>query len=227
MAVPQDALERPLQVQGCLVEFIEVGLLVAGLRLGLVNVGHVQQGDRTSVLHLEVLQLLFHELIKRLLDISLIFVDVANRRQLLLCFSFRVLSVLLLVFIVAVGVVVVVIVGHIVWLWPGSWQGPGPVRVPQMVDLEADDGHGDVADHPVEEGGQQSEGGQDGSGRTAVVSAFQTDRLVVKDLDLLEHMILLQAPQNGAVDLAKELAGVERVLRDHDKAVIVQHIALN
>ena len=50
--------------------------------------------------------------------------------------------------------------------------------------------------------------------------------LVVVDLDLPEDVVLDEALEDGAVDLAEELAGVHRVLRDHHEPVVVHHVAL-
>ena len=55
----------------------------------------------------------------------------------------------------------------------------------------------------------------------------QSSDLIVVDLDLLEDVVLDETVEHGAVNLAKELAGVELVLRDDDKAAVVQHVALH
>ena len=53
----------------------------------------------------------------------------------------------------------------------------------------------------------------------------EADGLVVVDLDLPEDVVLDEALQNGAVHLAKELAGVLGVVGDDDKAVVVDNVA--
>ena len=50
--------------------------------------------------------------------------------------------------------------------------------------------------------------------------------LIVVDLDLPEDVVLDEALEDGAVDLAEELARVHRVLRDHHEPVVVHHVAL-
>ena len=62
---------------------------------------------------------------------------------------------------------------------------------------------------------------------TPVIGVFQADCLVIEDLDLLEHMILLQDLQDRSVNLTKEFASVERILGDDDETVVVDHIAFN
>ena len=40
-------------------------------------------------------------------------------------------------------------------------------------------------------------------------------------------MVLLEAVQDGAINLSEELANVVGILRDDDKAIVVKDIALN
>ena len=75
-----------------------------------------------------------------------------------------------------------------------------------MVDLEADDCPGDLADDVVEEPGHHLEGAEDGAGAAALVLHLEADGLVVVDLDLAEDVVLDEALEDGAVDLAEELA---------------------
>ena len=112
----------------------------------------------------------------------------------------------------------------------GSRQGPCPIRVPEVMDFQPDDCHRDVANQPVEQPGYHLERCQDDSSWTSVIGVFhvfQADCLVIVDLDLLEHMILLQALQDSSVNLTKEFASVERILGDQDETVVVEHIAFN
>jgi hypothetical protein len=51
--------------------------------------------------------------------------------------------------------------------------------------------------------------------------------LIVKNFDLLEDIVLDEAVEDGAVDLAEELAGVQLVLGNDDEAVVVQDVALH
>ena len=56
---------------------------------------------------------------------------------------------------------------------------------------------------------------------------FYYRHLIVEDLDPLEDVVLDEAVEDGPVNLAEELAGVELVLGDDDKAVVVEHVALH
>lgn len=49
---------------------------------------------------------------------------------------------------------------------------------------------------------------------------------MVVDGDLLVDAVLHQRVHDGAVDLAEELAGVLRLFRNDDEAVVVQHVAV-
>ena len=51
--------------------------------------------------------------------------------------------------------------------------------------------------------------------------------LIIIDLDLLVDLVLHEAVEHSAVDLAEELAGVERVLGDDHEAVVVNDVALD
>ncbi len=53
------------------------------------------------------------------------------------------------------------------------------------------------------------------------------NNLVIEDLDPLEDVVLDEAVEDGAVDLPEELAGVELVLGDDDKAVVVKDVTLH
>ena len=228
VAVSQNSLQWPLQPESGLVQLVEVSFLVARLWLGFVDVSHLQQWNRTSVLHLEVFQLLLSKLIIWLLHSRFTLIIIADNRSSLLNTAWVnavVIAIVVILFVVVVRIAAIVILNIVPVL--GSWQGPGPIWVPEVMNFHPDDRHRDVANQPVEQPGHHLERCQDDSSWTSVICVFQADRLVIIDLDLLEHMILLQALQDCSVNLAKEFASVERILGDHDKTVVVQHIAFN
>ena len=228
VAVSENPLQWPLQPKSGLVQLVEVSFLVTRLWLGFVDVGHLQQWNWTSVLHLEVLQLLFSKLIIWLLDPCLTLVIVADNRSSLLNTAWVnavvvVIIAILLVVVVWIGAIVILNVVPVL----GSRQGPGPIWVPEVMNFHPDDGHSDVPNQPVEQPGHHLERCQDDSSWTSVIGVFQADCLVIVDLDLLEHMILLQALQDSSVNLTKEFASVERILGDHDETIVVEYIAFN
>ena len=232
VAVSEYSLKRPLLLQRLLVELVQVGLLVAGLGLGLVDVGHLQQRDRAAVLHLEVVEHLLGVLVVRLpvalvlLLLALLGVHAAAVTVVVVGpgVGVHLLLVILHVGCVAVGVPVVLV---LLALGPGAGHGVGPVWVPEVVQLQPDDGPGQLPHHPVEHPADQLEGGEQGRGRAPVVRVLKADGLVVVDLDLVEHVVLLEAVEDRAVDLAEELADVVGILGDDHEAVVVQHVALD
>ena len=192
VAVPQDALQRPLLLQRVLVELVEVSLLVAGLGLGLVDVGHLQQRDRAAVLDLEVVEDLLGVLVIRLLlHLGLLLLAVGHLDHLPAPVEVAAVVGAVLLLVVVVGGVSVGV--GVVQLLLGRGPGVGPVRVPEVVDLEPDDGPGHLPQHPVEHPGDELEGGEQDVGRAPVVRALQADGLVVVDFDLVEHVVLLEA----------------------------------
>ena len=74
------------------------------------------------------------------------------------------------------------------------WESVCPVGVPEVVDLEPDDGPGDLADDVVEEGGQHPEGAQQGRGAPALVLHLQTYGLY-KESAWVERIFLAKASQ--------------------------------
>ena len=51
--------------------------------------------------------------------------------------------------------------------------------------------------------------------------------MVVVDFDLVKHVVLLEAVEDGAVYFPEELSDVVGILRDDDKAIVVQDVTLN
>merc|ERR1719273_2244407 len=229
VAVSENSLQWSLQPKGRLVQLVEVSFLVTRLWLGLVDVSHLQQWNWTSVLHLEVLQLLFSKLIVWLLNPCFAVIIIADHRSSLLDAA-GVNAVVIIIVVIPIGAVVILVgvvtILNIISIL-GSRQRPGPIWVPKVMYFHPDDCHCDVAIHPVEQPGHHLERSENDSSWTSVIGLLQADRLVVVDLDLFENMILLQAVQDGSVNLAEEFASVERILGDHDKAIVVQHIAFN
>ena len=229
VAVSENSLKWVLEAKCGFVQLVEIRFFVARLWLGFVDVSHLQQWNWTSVLHLEVLQLLLSKFIVWLLNSCFAVIIIADHRSSLLDAA-GVNAVVIIIVVIPIGAVVILVgvvtILNIISIL-GSRQRPGPVWVPKVMYFHPDDCHCDVANQPVEEPGHHLERSENDSSWTSVIGLLQADRLVVVDLDLFENMILLQAVQDGSVNLAEEFAGVERILGDHDKAIVVQHIAFN
>ena len=226
VTVSQNTLQGSLLLQCILVELIEVSLLVAGLWLGLVNVGHLQKRDRATILDLEVIQHLLSVFVIRLvnvLDIGLLAVGNLDHFSTPVEVPAAISVVLLLVVIVGRVRVGIGVVQLLLWGRPGV----SPVWVPEVVDLEPDDGPGHLAQHPVEHPGDELEWGEQDIGGATIIRALQTDCLVIVDFDLVKHVVLLEAVEDSAVDFSEELADVVGILRYDDKAIVVQDVTLN
>ena len=89
-----------------------------------------------------------------------------------------------------------------------------------------DDGPRDLPDDGVKDPGHELEGGEEEAGAVSILLGLQTDGLVVVDFYGLVDVVLDEGLEDGAVDFAEELAGVDGVLGDDDEAVVVDDVAL-